>query len=83
MNEERYDAAMIVFSPNYLDDIGGGMPIDIIVETKKQTQKPVVAILNAPECKPPPGKALLENAGIPVFSVPERAAQALANALIR
>jgi acyl-CoA synthetase (NDP forming) len=55
--------------------------IDIIVETKKQTQKPVVAILNAPECKPPPGKELLENAGISVFSVPERAAQALANAL--
>jgi acetyltransferase len=83
MNEEQYDAAMIVFSPNYLDDIGGGMPIDIIVETKKQTQKPVVAILNAPECKSPPGKELLENAGISVFSVPERAAQALANALSR
>ncbi|MCK5301985.1 MAG: CoA-binding protein [Candidatus Thorarchaeota archaeon] len=83
MNEEQYDAAMIVFSPNYLDDIGGGMPIDIIIETKKQTQKPVIAILNTPECKPPPGKELLENAGIPVFSGPERAAQALANALLR
>jgi acyl-CoA synthetase (NDP forming) len=81
MEESQYHAVMTVFSPNYQKDIGGGMPLADVIEVTNQVQKPVIAILNAPECKPPPGRDELENSGIPVFASPERAAHALANVL--
>ena len=81
MEESQYNAVMTVFSPNYQQDIGGGMPVEEVIEVTNRMQKPVIAILNSPECKPPPGRAELENSGIPVFASPERAARALANVL--
>jgi acetyltransferase len=79
MEEGQYDAVMTVFSPNYQEDIGGGMPVEDVINVTDQMKKPVIAILNSPECKPPPGRDILENNGIPVFASPERAAKALAN----
>ena len=79
LNEEYYDAVMIVFAPNYQDDIGGGIPIDRIVEASKKVSKPVVSILSSPDSNKPPGYEILEAAGIPFFSSPQRAATALAN----
>jgi acyl-CoA synthetase (NDP forming) len=81
MDDTQYDAVMIVFSPNYQNDIGGGMPIDSIVEKTSVSDKMVVAILNSPVCTPPVGKERLEVGGVPVFSSPERAARALSNVL--
>ena len=79
LNEQYYDAIMIVFAPNYQDDIGGGIPIDKIVEASKGVSKPVVSILSSPDSNKPPGYEILERAGIPFFSSPQRAATALAN----
>ncbi|MHA1903634.1 MAG: acetate--CoA ligase family protein [Candidatus Thorarchaeota archaeon] len=81
MREEQFDSIMTVFSPNYQENIGGGMPVEDLVRISRETHKPVIAILNSPECKPPPGKDYLEKHGVPVFSTPERAAQALANVM--
>jgi acetyltransferase len=81
LSEEQYDAAMIVFSPNYQDEIGGGVPIDAIVETANRVGKPVVSVLTSPDSRKPPGYDVLESAGIPFFSSPQRAAKALANVL--
>ncbi|MHA2026017.1 MAG: acetate--CoA ligase family protein [Candidatus Thorarchaeota archaeon] len=81
LNEEQYDAAMIVFSPNYQEGIGGGVPIDSIVESTNRVCKPVVSVLTSPDTKKPPGHDILEMAGIPFFSSPQRAARALANML--
>jgi acyl-CoA synthetase (NDP forming) len=81
MDEPQYDAVMIVFSPNYQDDIGGGVPIDSILEKTSTSEKAVIAILNSPVCTPPNGKDRLEHGRVPVFSNPERAAQALSNVL--
>ncbi|MFX1560581.1 MAG: acetate--CoA ligase family protein [Promethearchaeota archaeon] len=81
LNENQFDAVVIVFSPNYQDDIGGGVPIKEIVEASRKVPKPVVSILASPDTKKPPGYDVLEAAGIPFFSSPHRAAQALANML--
>jgi acetyltransferase len=81
MKDDRYDALMTVFSPNYQEEIGGGMPVEDIAKYANESDKIVVAVLNAPESRPPPGKSVLEDGGVPVFSSPERAARALANAL--
>jgi len=81
MDDPQYDAVMIVFSPNYQEDIGGGVPINSILEKTSTSEKAVIAILNSPVCTPPIGKDRLERGRVPVFSNPERAAQALSNAL--
>ena len=81
LREDQFDAAMIVFSPNYQDEIGGGVPIDAIVKTANAVGKPVVSILTSPDNRKPPGYEILESAGIPFFSSPQRAAKALANVL--
>jgi acyl-CoA synthetase (NDP forming) len=81
MDDPQYDAVMIVFSPNYQEDIGGGVPIDSILEKTSTSKKTVVAVLNSPVCTPPLGKEKLERGRVPVFSNPERAAQALSNIL--
>jgi acyl-CoA synthetase (NDP forming) len=81
LNEEQFDAVMIVFSPNYQEGIGGGVPIKEIVEATRKVSKPVVSILASPDTRKPPGHEILEAAGIPFFSSPQRAAQALANML--
>jgi acyl-CoA synthetase (NDP forming) len=72
---------MIVFSPNYQEGIGGGVPIKEIIEAARKVSKPVVSILASPDTKKPPGHEILEDSGIPFFSSPQRAAQALANML--
>jgi len=79
--EDQFDAAMIVFSPNYQEGIGGGVPINEIVEASRKVSKPVISILTSPDTKKPPGYEILEASGIPFFSSPQRAAQALANVL--
>jgi acetyltransferase len=81
LNDSRYDVVMIVFSPNYQEDIGGGVPIDSILENISSSEKVVVAVLNSPVCIPSMGKERLERGRVPVFSNPERAAQALSNVL--
>ena len=81
LNEDYYDSIMIVFAPNYQEGIGGGIPIDKIVEVSKKTNKPVVSILSSPDSIKPPGYEILEAAGIPFFSSPQRAAKALASAI--
>ena len=81
LNERQFDAVMIVFSPNYQEGIGGGVPIKEIVEATRKVSKPVVSILASPDTRKPPGHEILEAAGIPFFSSPQRAAQALANIL--
>jgi acetyltransferase len=83
LHEEQFDAVLTVFSPNYQEEIGGGMPIDDLLRVKAETGKPVVAILNSPECRHPMGREKLEENGVPVFAQPERAAKALANVLKR
>jgi acyl-CoA synthetase (NDP forming) len=57
------------------------MPVEEIVKCTKESDKIVIAILNAPETRPPPGRTILEEGGVPVFSSPERAARALASVL--
>jgi acetyltransferase len=81
LSEDQFDAAMIVFSPNYQDDIGGGVPIKELIEASSKVIKPVVSVLTSPDTRKPPGYDVLEAAGIPFFSSPQRAAQALANVL--
>ncbi|RDE13747.1 MAG: hypothetical protein C4K47_05370 [Candidatus Thorarchaeota archaeon] len=81
LKDDRYDALMTVFSPNYQEDIGGGMPVEHIVRCANESDKIVIAVLNAPESRPPPGRSVLEEGGIPVFFSPERAARALASVL--
>ncbi len=79
LNEDNYDALMIVFAPNYQEDIGGGMPIKEIVNAAEKTTKPIISVLSSPETKKPPGSEILEQSGIPFFSDPQRAAKALSN----
>ncbi len=79
--EDQYDAVMIVFSPNYKEGIGGGVPVDAIVESVMKIPKPVVSVLASPVTRKPPGHEVLESAGIPFFSSPQRASRALANIL--
>jgi acetyltransferase len=81
LQEDQFDAVMIVFSPNYQEGIGGGVPIDEIIEASRKVAKPVVSVLASPDSRKPPGYNVLESAGIPFFSSPQRAAQALANLL--
>jgi acetyltransferase len=81
-NEDQYDAFLTVFSPNFQDDIGGGTPTEGLIQVTSEFKKPLVAILNAPESFPPREKQVLEDAGIPVFSSPERGARALANVML-
>jgi acyl-CoA synthetase (NDP forming) len=81
LNECQFDAVMIVFSPNYQEGIGGGVPISEIIEASSKVSKPVVSVLTSPDSRKPPGHDVLEAAGIPFFSSPQRAAQALANLL--
>ncbi|MFW9833977.1 MAG: acetate--CoA ligase family protein [Candidatus Thorarchaeota archaeon] len=81
LNEDQFDSVMIVFSPNYQEGIGGGVPIKEIIEASSKVSKPVVSVLASPDTKKPPGYDLLEAAGIPFFSSPQKAAQALANML--
>jgi acyl-CoA synthetase (NDP forming) len=79
LKEDQFDAVMIVFSPNYQEGIGGGVPINEIIEASKKVSKPVISILASPDTIKPPGHEILEASGIPFFSSPQRAAQALAN----
>jgi len=81
IREEQYDAVAIVFSPNFQEGIGGGMPADDIVRIAGSVAKPVVAVLSAPYGRKPRESELLERNGIPVFYSPQRAGQALANFL--
>ncbi|TFG06654.1 hypothetical protein EU522_01425 [Candidatus Thorarchaeota archaeon] len=81
LNETQYNAVLIMFSPNYQEEIGGGMPIREIIAAKKKLEKPVVAVLNSPVRNPPSGWSLLEDAGIPVFATPEAAALGIARAI--
>ncbi|TFF93893.1 hypothetical protein EU546_05640, partial [Candidatus Thorarchaeota archaeon] len=76
-----FDALLTVFSPNYQEGIGGGMPVERIVEATSACDKLVVSVLNSPADRPPPGSEVLEQGGIPFFSSPQRAGRALANAL--
>ena len=79
LNEDYYDSVMIVFAPNYQEGIGGGIPIDKIVEASREVSKPIVSILSSPDNNKPPGYEILEAAGIPFYSSPQRGAKALAN----
>ncbi|MFW9844768.1 MAG: acetate--CoA ligase family protein [Candidatus Thorarchaeota archaeon] len=79
LKEDYYDCVMIVFAPNYQEGIGGGIPIDKIVEVSKAVSKPVISILSSPDDNKPPGYEILEAAGIPFYSSPQRAAKALCN----
>jgi len=79
--EDMYDVIMTVFAPNYLEGIGGGLPVQAIVETAKRERKPVISILSSPITRKPPGADELERGGIPVFTEPQRAGKALAHAL--
>jgi acyl-CoA synthetase (NDP forming) len=78
---DLYDAIVICFSPNFLEGIGGGVPVSEILEALKTDEKPVVCILSAPYTKPPPGYEGIEQGGVPVFFSPQRAGKALANVL--
>jgi acyl-CoA synthetase (NDP forming) len=80
-HEDQYDAIMTVFAPNYLEGIGGGMPVEDIISVTKEVNKAVVSVLSSPITRKPPGALELHNAGIPVFTSPHRAAAALAHAL--
>ncbi len=79
----EYDATVICFSPNFIQGIGGGVPVADILEAAKGTSKPVVCVLSAPHTRSPPGMEELEEGGIPVLLSPERAGVAVANLLRR
>lgn len=79
--QDIYDVIMIVFAPNYLEGIGGGMPVNSIIDILNTLQKPVISVLSSPVTRRPPGSAELEEGGIPVFTDPQRAGRALAHAL--
>lgn len=81
LSEEQYDAAVIVFSPNFQEGIGGGLPAEEIAHISGELNKPVVAVLSSPFNRTPPGGDVLESNGIPVFYSPQRAGKALANLL--
>jgi acyl-CoA synthetase (NDP forming) len=81
LNENQYDAVVIVFSPNYQENIGGGLPVEDIVRIANECKKPVVSVLTSPDSRKPPGYDVLEAGGIPFYSSPQRAARALANAI--
>ncbi len=81
LHEDQYDAVVIVFSPNYQESIGGGMPVKEIIQISKNCDKPVVSVLTSPNLRKPPGYEILERGGIPFFASPQRAARALANAI--
>ena len=81
LKEDHFDAVMIVFSPNYQEGIGGGVPIHDIISSTSMVSKPVISVLTSPDSRKPPGYEILEAAGIPFFSSPQRASQALANFL--
>jgi len=81
--QEEYDAIVTVFAPNYLEGIGGGMPVASIIETAKCVGKPVISVLSSPVTRKPPGAEELELEGIPVFTEPQRAGKALAHVLQR
>ena len=81
LEEEQYDAAVIVFSPNFQEGIGGGLPANEIAQITAEVKKPVIAVLTAPLNRTPPGSDILENNGIPVFFSPQRAGKALTNLL--
>jgi acyl-CoA synthetase (NDP forming) len=81
LHEDKYDAAVIVFSPNYQENIGGGLPVEEIVRIAADVEKPVVSVLTSPDSRKPPGYDVLEAGGIPFYSSPQRAAKALANAI--
>ena len=81
IESNEFDALLAVFSPNYQEEIGGGLPIADMTDAAKASKKTVVCVLNSPETKPPPGMDRLEEAGIPCFSSPERAGKALANVI--
>ncbi|TFH04938.1 MAG: hypothetical protein E4H14_13705, partial [Candidatus Thorarchaeota archaeon] len=79
LHEDYFDSVMIVFAPNYQEGIGGGIPIEKIVAAYREVSKPIVSILSSPDCNKPPGYEILEAAGIPFYSSPQRGAKALAN----
>ncbi|MBN2229148.1 MAG: CoA-binding protein [Candidatus Thorarchaeota archaeon] len=81
LNDDRYDSVMIVFAPNYQEGIGGGIPIEKIVQASSKVSKPIVSILSSPEQNKPPGYEILEAAGIPFYSNPQRASKALVNVI--
>ncbi len=81
LHEEQYDAVVIVFSPNYQESIGGGMPINEIVKLAQEADKPVISVLTSPDSRKPPGYETLEAGGIPFYSSPQRAARALSYAI--
>ena len=81
INDPSYDSIVTVFAPNFLEGIGGGMPINEIIEESEASDKLVISILSSPVTKEPPGKKELEKSGIPVFVNPQRAGRALANVL--
>ncbi len=80
-NAGEYDAVLTVFSPNYQEGIGGGMPASKIVAVARESRLPTISVLNSPAGLPPKGKDVLEKGGIPFFASPQRAGRALANAL--
>ncbi|MBD3404749.1 MAG: hypothetical protein GF411_01280 [Candidatus Lokiarchaeota archaeon] len=81
VQSDTYDAVLTVFSPNYQEGIGGGMPVDEVVSAAKKADKPVVSVLNSPADRKPPGREELEDGGIPFFASPQRAGRALATVL--
>ncbi|MGV9168697.1 MAG: hypothetical protein ACOC38_02020 [Promethearchaeia archaeon] len=83
LNDNTYDAILTVFSPNFQEGIGGGMPAQAVVDARRGSNKPVVSVLNAPRSRVPHGKDVLEDGGIPTFASPERAAIALSTLLAR
>jgi len=82
LDDDAFDAILTVFSPNFQEGIGGGMPAEAVVEAKKNGNKPVISVLNAPHSRIPQGKKILEAGGIPTFASPERAAIALSTLLV-
>lgn len=81
LESDVYNAIVICFSPNFVEGIGGGVPVGEILDAFRESRKPVVCVLSAPYTRPPPGYNELEAGGIPVFFGPERAAKALSNVL--
>ena len=81
IEEEQYDAAMTVFSPNFKEDIGGGMPIQSVIDAANKSAKPVVSVLVSPDSRRPIGWEELEQNGVTPFSSPQRAARALSNVI--
>ncbi len=81
VDSKRYDSIVAVFSPNYREGIGGGVPVCQMVSATKESDKIVIAKLASPILREPPGMRELENEGIPCFNNPQRAGKALANVL--